>query len=114
MNIKYIISVLIFLIILLLSYVIIIYNLYKTDFTNHKNYRIYKKILFSDLRPYLKSGDLLFFSFTNSDIKTRSWINSRFPHVGMVIKNNNKFFILEMNNNDLTKSTQSLPITDSF
>ena len=99
MRIKYIISFLVLLLIILIAYVLVIYNIYGTDFiTDEKNIR--KKMLYSDLKPYFKSGDLIFFSFINASILTRSWINSRFPHVGMVIKYNDELFIIELVDDD--------------
>lgn len=111
MQVKYIILSILLLIILLISYLIIIFNLYKTDYNDNNNYRVYKKILYSNLKPYLKSGDLLFFSSTNASIKTRSWINSRFAHVGMIIKINNKLYVIELVGNDEIRPLQPSPIS---
>lgn len=87
----------------------VLYKTYKTDNDNLKYHRIYKKILFSNLDKYLKSGDLLLFSSSNVDIKTRSWINSRFAHMGMVVKYNHKKYVIEMLNSDLMYPTQTIP-----
>jgi len=97
MNTKYIISVLLCVIFLLLLYTIILYNLYKTDASVE---RIYKRMLYSDVKKYFKPGDLLFFSFINADIKTRSWINSRFPHIGMIVRYNDELFVIELVGDD--------------
>jgi hypothetical protein len=107
MPIKYIILTINFLILLLISYILITIKLFKPDINDYKNNRIYKKILFSNLKKYIKSGDLLFFSSINSDVKTRSWINNRFPHVGMIIMINNKPFIIEIIDKYLMKPRQS-------
>ena len=107
MPIKYIILIINFLIILLLSYLLIIIKLFKSDSSDYKNHRIYKKILFSNLKPYVKSGDLLFFSYINSDVRTRSWINNRFPHVGMIIVVNGEPFIIEIIDKYVMKPKQS-------
>lgn len=107
MCIKYIILTVNFLIILLLSYLLIIINLFKCDVNDYKNNRIYKKILFSNLNGYIKSGDLLFFSSINSDVRTRSWINNRFPHIGMIIMINNEPFIIEIIDKYLLKPRQT-------
>jgi len=107
MHIKYIILIINFLIILLLSYLLIIIKLFKSDTNNYKNHRIYKKILFSNLKGYIKSGDLLFFSSITTDVRTRSWINNRFPHVGMIIIVNNEPFIIEIVDNYVMKPRQT-------
>lgn len=100
-NLRYCICYILILILLLQLYIIIIYNIFKTDHNNCKYNKIYKKILLSDLYPYFKTGDLLFFSFNEVDIITRGFINYRFPHMAMIYENNGKLFTLEIVNDDL-------------
>ena len=107
MTLKYIILSINLLTILLISYFFIIFKLFKCNPYDYKNHRIYKKILFSNLKPYIKSGDLLFFSGVNSDVITRSWINHRFPHVGMIVKINNENFIIEIIDKYVMKPRQT-------
>lgn len=107
MPIKYIILSINLLTILLISYFFIIFKLFKCDTNDYKNHRIYKKILFSNLKQFIKSGDLLFFSGVNSDVITRSWINHRFPHVAMIIKINNENFIIEIIDKYIMKPKQT-------
>lgn len=79
------------------------YN-FKSDHYNCKYNKIYKKILFSDLYPYFKTGDLLLFSFNNVDIKSRGFVNNRFSHMAMIYENNGNLYTLEMNSIDLISS----------
>ena len=99
-NLRYCIYYILILILLLQFYIIIIYNIFKTDHNNCKYNKIYKKILFSDLYPYFKTGDLLFFSFNDVDILTRGFINYRFPHMAMIYENNGKLYTLEIIDKD--------------
>ena len=85
---KYIILCILVLILILLAHIIILYNIFKIDHKNTNYMRIYKKILYSDVYKYFKTGDLLFFSFNDVDIKIRTFIHNRFSHVGMIYKEN--------------------------
>lgn len=101
---RYIILYILILTLLLQLYIIIIYNIFKTDHYNCKYNKIYKKILLSDLYPYFKTGDLLFFSFNDVDIKSRGFFNNRFSHMAMIYENNGNLYTLEMNYIDLISS----------
>lgn len=60
---------------------------------------IYKKILYSDIKNNLKSGDLLFFISRNlnwSHVITRGYGHNEFTHIGIIIKINNKLYSCEM------------------
>lgn len=100
---RYIIFYILILILILQVYFIIIYNIFKAD-NNKGNDKIYKMIKLSDLYPYLKTGDLLFFSFNDADIKTRTFVNDRISHIAMIYENNGKLFTLEMNSIDFISS----------
>ena len=84
--------------------------------------RIYKKILYSDVYKYFKTGDLLFFSFNDVDIKIRTFIHNRFSHVGMIYKENDDLYIIELSDGDLIKpydtntinNVQLVPLEDKI
>lgn len=67
------------------------------------NYIVHKKILLSDLKNNIKSGDLILYSYSDVDstnFGNRLFGHSRFPHIAIVIKINNKLFTCEMVAND--------------
>lgn len=103
LEVKHIICFILILIIFLQFYLIIIYNIFKTNHYDCKFHKIYKKILLSDAYPYFKTGDLLFFSFNDVDLKSRSFINSRFSHMAMIYENNTNLYTIEINFKDTIK-----------
>lgn len=95
-----------------LLFTIIIIKYYNNDSNNSdcelvtndcNNYLVHKKILLSDLITNIKSGDLLLYSYSDVDstnFGNRLFGHSRFPHIAIVIKINNKLFTCEMVAND--------------
>ena len=93
------------LLVLLLSFIIIclisfIYYLFKPSSNKCNDYRLYKKILYNNVKHDIKSGDLLLFSHSHYNVFTRTFGNPIFSHLGIVVKINNKLNVVEMVNAD--------------
>ena len=110
---KYIILCILVLIFILHIYLIILYNIFAIDTNNNDNKRIYKKILYSNIKKYLKTGDLLFFNFKDANIKYRTFSNNRFSHVGMVYNYNDTFYVIELVNSDLIEPKNKKTISNA-
>ena len=65
------------------------------------NFKIYKKILYSNAQKELKSGDLIFFDHNLSTITVRTFGHTQFSHIGIVIKINGILYSYELHNTDL-------------
>ena len=74
-------------------------NIKKDDVCN--NYKIYKKILYSDIENNIKSGDLLLFDHNLTSIHERTFAHRQFSHIGIVIKNNGILYSYDMNPDNL-------------
>lgn len=61
-----------------------------------KDYPIYNKILVSNIINECKSGDLLLFSHARYNVATRTLGNPYFSHIGIIIKKENKLYVLEL------------------
>lgn len=61
-----------------------------------KDYPIYNKILVSNILNECKSGDLLLFSNARYNVATRTLGNPYFSHIGIIIKKENKLYVLEL------------------
>ena len=61
-----------------------------------KEYPIYNKILVSNIINECKSGDLLLFSHARYNVVTRTLGNPYFSHIGIIIKKENKLYVLEL------------------
>ena len=69
--------------------------------SNCDNYIIYKKILYSNVKNELKSGDLIFFDHNLTSIPIRTLSHRQFSHMGIVIKINGILYSYELNTDDL-------------
>jgi hypothetical protein len=90
-------------IILISIIIILIYIIYLFFPNNNKhctNYALYKKILLNNVINDIKPGDLLLFSSNKYNIITRTFGNSTFSHIAIVIQINNKLYTLEMVEDD--------------
>lgn len=90
-------------IILSIIIIILIYIIYLFIPNNNKhctNYSLYKKILLNNVIKDIKPGDLLLFSSNKYNIITRTFGNSTFSHIAIVIQINNKLYTLEMVEDD--------------
>ena len=68
----------------------IIYLFIPSNNTLCTNYKLYKKILLNNVINDIKPGDLLLFSSNKYNIITRTFGNSTFSHIAIVIKIDNK------------------------
>lgn len=90
-------------IVLATTIIILLYIIYLFIPNNNKDcshFSLYKKILLNNIITDIKPGDLLLFSSNNYNIITRTFGNSKFSHIAIVIKINNKLYTLEMVQND--------------
>ncbi len=62
--------------------------------------KIYRYVAYNDIYKNLKSGDLILFSNLHYNLITRTFGDSTFSHIGIVVKQNNKLYSLEMIGND--------------
>jgi hypothetical protein len=65
------------------------------------NYKLYKKILYSNLQKELKSGDLLFYDHNLTSVPIRTFSHRQFSHIGIIIKINGILYSYEMDTDDL-------------
>ena len=84
-----------FITILLMFYMFTCFNISLDD--NCKSYKIYKKILYSDIISQVKSGDLVFFDNTLTSIYERTFGHPQFSHVGIIIEINKEIYICDLN-----------------
>ena len=88
-----------FILILLIIFIFYIGNCYIININKEytcENYKIYKKILYSNIKNELKTGDLLFFDHNLTFIHERTFGHQQFAHVGMVVKINNELYSYEI------------------
>lgn len=85
-------------IIIILLY--IIYLFIPDDNKKCSDFSLYKKILLNNIIKDIKPGDLLLFSSNNYHIITRTFGNSKFSHIAIVTKIDNKLYTLEMVQDD--------------
>ena len=84
--------------ILLIIFIFYVFSLFHVDIDNTCNgYRIYKKILYSDIIKQVKSGDLVFFDNELVTIYERTFGHTQFSHVGIIIELDNIFYVYDMN-----------------
>lgn len=95
----FIINYILFIIIILLFYIIISFIPISDD--TCKAYKLYKKILYTDVLSQVKSGDLVFFDHNITSIYERRFGHSQFSHIGIVIEINNKPYICDLNPEDI-------------
>lgn len=84
-----------FITILLIFYMFACFNISLDE--NCKGYKIYKKILYSDIISQVKSGDLVFFDNTLTSIYERTFGHPQFSHVGIIIEINKEIYICDLN-----------------
>lgn len=60
------------------------------------NYKLYKKILYSNAQKELKSGDLLFFDHNLTSVPIRTFSHKQFSHIGIIIKINGILYSYEL------------------
>jgi hypothetical protein len=65
-----------------------------------KDFKLFKKIMVNNILKDIKPGDLLLFSSNNYSIITRTFGNSTFSHIAIVISIDNKLYTLEMVQDD--------------
>jgi hypothetical protein len=94
-----IINYILLFIILILLYIIKLFIPNKINKTC-KDFQLYKRILLQNMLKDVKPGDLLLFSSNNYSIITRTFGNSTFSHIALVISIDNKLHTLEMVNDD--------------
>lgn len=97
-------------------YIIVIIRIFYIIFTIYKNNQyilyhcsnkiIYNKIILSNVKKNIKSGDIILFSYLNSEFGTRIIGHRAFTHLGIVVEINNKFYIFELLLNDYIKKNQ--------
>lgn len=100
MNITIINSILI----LLILFIFYIFNIFWKRINVKKdcnNYKLYKKILYSNAKKELKSGDLIFFDHNLTTIPVRTFGHKQFSHIGIVIKINGILYSYELHSTDL-------------
>ena len=64
------------------------------------NYQLYKKILYNNAKHSIKNGDLVLFNSNTHNLITRTFGNSTFSHIGIIIKINNVLNVLELVKDD--------------
>ena len=83
------------LLIVLIFYIFSLFNV-DVDYTCN-GYRIYKKILYSDIIKQIKSGDLVFFDNELITIYERTFGHPQFSHIGIIIEIDNIFYVYDIN-----------------
>ena len=94
-----IINYILFIIIILIIYIFKCFNITLDD--NCKSYKIYKKILYSNVISQVKSGDLVFFDNTLTSIYERTFGHPQFSHIGIIVEINNEIYISDCNPDDV-------------
>ena len=94
-----IINYILFIIIILIIYIFKCFNITLDD--NCKSYKIYKKILYSNIISQVKSGDLVFFDNTLTSIYERTFGHPQFSHIGIIVEINNEIYISDCNPDDV-------------
>lgn len=61
------------------------------------DYKIYKKILYSNIKNDIKTGDLLFFDHNLLSIYERTFGHRQFSHIGIVVKINGILYSYDIN-----------------
>lgn len=102
MNLFIILSVLINIIFLIILYFI---EIQKHDCIKKT---AYKYITYNNIKSHIKSGDLILFSAFEYSPVTRIFGHAGFSHMGLVVKQNNKLYSLEMIRNDILYPNNSL------
>lgn len=94
-----IINYILFITILLIFYMFMCFNISLDN--NCKSYKIYKKILYSDIISEVKSGDLVFFDHTLTSIYERSFGHPQFSHIGIIVEINKEIYICDLNHDNI-------------
>ena len=94
-----IINYILFIIIIFIIYIFKCFNITLDD--NCKSYKIYKKILYSNVISQVKSGDLVFFDNTLTSIYERTFGHPQFSHIGIIVEINNEIYISDCNPDDV-------------
>ena len=94
-----IINYILFIIIIFIIYIFKCFNITLDD--NCKSYKIYKKILYSNIISQVKSGDLVFFDNTLTSIYERTFGHPQFSHIGIIVEINNEIYISDCNPDDV-------------
>ena len=88
--------------------IIIIYIMYKTGKGEYcSDFPLYKKILISKVLNDCESGDLILFSNIRCDIITRTMGNPYFSHIGIILKELDGVYIIEVVNDDYVYKKES-------
>lgn len=104
-----------FILIVLLCYIFSLFNVKFHD--TCKKYKLYKKILYSNIINQCKAGDLIFFDHTLTSIYERSFGHPQFSHIGLITEINKKYYICDLNpKNDISSNIKMginlIPIYD--
>ena len=89
------INIILILLILFILYIYYEYFINNRIIYNCGEYKVYKKILYSDIKPYIKTGDLLFFERNLKSIHESSFAHQQFSHIGIVVKINDILYCYE-------------------
>ena len=82
--------------------------MYKTGKGEYcSDFPLYKKILISKVLSDCESGDLILFSNIRSDIITRTMGNPYFSHIGIILKELDGVYIIELVNDDYVYKKES-------
>lgn len=104
-KIQYILIIILLLLIVLLYYCI---NKCSDMIIYEKSKHVkFKYIDIDNLYNYINTGDLIFFSSNQYNIKSRILFNNKFSHIGFVININNNKYIIDMLNNDYVFTSKS-------
>ena len=110
----------IFLNYILFIIIILIFYIFKRSYISLDNdcnsYKIYKKILYSDIISQVKSGDLIFFDHTLASIYERSFGHPQFSHIGIIIEINKEIYICDIKcyHKNKIKSINLVPIYEKI
>jgi hypothetical protein len=88
-------------ILILLIYILCRYHKYEFKEYTCKDSNIYKKILYSNIKDHIKTGDLLLYSHNYADLDTRVFGDRKFSHIGIAVKIDNKLYSYDIEGHDL-------------
>lgn len=94
-----VINIILIILILFIFYIFDCYMIHIKKPNDCNEYKIYKKILYSDIEKEIKSGDLILFDHNLASVHERTFGHLQFSHLGIVIKMNSLLYIYEINSN---------------
>lgn len=90
------VNIICIIVLVFISYIASEYKYYSSHNDKCGDYKVYKKILYSQVESDIKTGDLIFFDHNLSSIHERTFGNRQFSHVGIIIIINNVPHVYEM------------------